>query len=112
VRGAGPGAAHLARLAARAHAADPRRGEVDAWRDAVRAAAGSLVQDERVALHATGGGALLSHLIVRDSLDAYRAAVTRIAGPGGRRPAVLGPFAPFSFATLDTSGSPGSARDG
>jgi len=70
------------------------------WRVELRAALGDLAADDAVIAHPSGHGALVSHLVPRERVDAYRACVTAWrAAAGVPRAVVLGPWPPFSFVS-------------
>ena len=88
-----------AALAALARAL-PERIDADPERVELRAALGDLAADDAVIAHPSGHGVLVSHLVPRERVDAYRACVTAWrAAAGVPRAVVLGPWPPFSFVS-------------
>ncbi len=108
----GMGYAYLSRLAGPIRARRRLRELIEPFRMQLREAAGALIREEAVHSQGTPSATVLSHLVVRDLVSAYRSAVSRveIAHPM-IRVLLLGPHAPYSFVS-QTSGPPASAAGG
>ena len=99
----GTGYAYLSALAGPIRERRRLRELVEPFRIELRTAAGTLIRDETVHAQDAPSATVLSHLVPRDAVSAYRGLVARveIAHPL-IRVLLLGPHAPYSFVALET----------
>ncbi len=108
----GIGYAYLSALAGPIRARRRLRELIEPFRTQLREAAGALIREEAVHSQSAPSATVLSHLVVRDAVSAYRSIVSRveIAHPL-IRVLLLGPHAPYSFVSPEP-GPPASGADG
>lgn len=108
----GMGYAYLSALAGPIRARRRLRELIEPFRMQLREAAGALIREEAIHSQGAPSATVLSHLVVRDAVFAYRSTVSRveIAHPL-IRVLLLGPHAPYSFVSSEP-GPPASVADG